>query len=83
MTQAALDFSRPLITRSFKPGSQSFRILEYLRAGNTLTPLDAFHRFGTLALHSRCSELREAGWPVVCELIEVGGKTVGKYSLGN
>lgn len=80
MTQSALDFS-PIITRSFRPGSQCFGILQHLRAGNTLTPLDAFRLFNTLALHSRCSELREAGWPVNCQLVAVNGKTVGRYSL--
>jgi hypothetical protein len=71
-----LDF-RPLRTRAFKPGSQSFRILEWLRSGKTITPFEALQRFGTLALHSRIAELREAGWDVKCKLVDGHGE----YSL--
>lgn len=72
---------RPLRTRAFKPDSQCFRILEHLRSGKTLTPFEAMQRFGTLALHSRIAELREAGWTVKCHLVTVGEKQVGRYSL--
>ena len=61
--------------------SQCTQILEHLKAGNTLTPNEAYLRFGTLALHSRVAELRERGYAVTCRLIEVGdGKRVGLYS---
>lgn len=46
----------------------------------TLTPHEAFTLYGTLALHSRISELRERGFPISCKLIETpGGKHVGCY----
>ncbi len=61
--------------------SQADAILDYLEHGNTLTPLEAFTMFGTLALHSRCAELRERGHMIECELVRVGRKTVGRYSL--
>ncbi len=61
--------------------SQCSAILAHLEAGNSLTPLEAFERFGTLALHSRAAELRSQGYPVECELVKVGDKTVGRYSL--
>jgi hypothetical protein len=38
--------------------SQNSAILEYLKAGHTLTSLEAWARFGCSALHSRCSDLR-------------------------
>lgn len=63
--------------------SQSDSILAYLQAGNTLTPLEALHRFGTLALHSRAAELREQGHLIHCELVTVNGKQVGRYSIQN
>ena len=79
--QAVLDL-RPLRTKAFKPGGQCFRILEHLRAGNTLTPFEALDKFGSLCLHSRMAEIRDAGWPVRCELVSTPqGKTVGRYSL--
>ena len=62
--------------------SQNSLILEYLQAGNTLTPAEAYARFGTLAMHSRAAELRERGYAVECELVETpSGKHVGRYSL--
>ncbi len=72
---------RKLITRAFKPGGQCFQILEYLKAGNTITPFEALQKFGTLALHSRIAELRDAGWPVKTKLVRMGDKEVGEYSL--
>ena len=61
--------------------SQSAQIQAWLEAGHSLTPAEAFSRFGSLALHSRCSELRQRGIPVVCDLVRIGGKTVGRYRL--
>ena len=61
--------------------SQTANIWNYLNDGGTLTPLEAFEKFGTLALHSRVSELRERGHNVECEMIEVAGKRVGRYRL--
>ena len=39
--------------------TQCAAILAHLEAGNTITPLEAYALCGTLALHSRISELRE------------------------
>ena len=62
--------------------SQCDYILAYLRSGNTLTPAEAYERFGSLALHSRVAELRERGHEIECELVEVpSGKHVGRYRL--
>ena len=62
--------------------SQCASILRHLERGETLTPLQAFNLYGTLALHSRIAELRERGHLIDCDLIEVSdGKHVGCYSL--
>ena len=61
--------------------SQSANIWAHLEAGGTLTPLEAFQKFGTLALHSRIRELRERGHDIETEMITVGNKRVGKYSM--
>lgn len=62
--------------------SQAESILQWLERGNTLTPAQAYEKFGTLALHSRMAELRGRGHLICCELVRVNsGKTVGKYSL--
>lgn len=61
--------------------SQNAEILAYLRAGNSLTPADAYSLFGTLALHSRIAELRR-NHQIECEIIRTpSGKHVGRYSL--
>lgn len=60
--------------------SQEDRILEWLKRGNTLTPLQAYDLFGTLALHSRAASLRDRGEPIVCDKIKTPeGKRVGLY----
>lgn len=62
--------------------SQCGEILTWLEAGNTLTPAEAYQRFGTLACHSRIAELRARGNVIDCELVRVpSGKTVGRYSM--
>jgi hypothetical protein len=44
--------------------SQRDQILEYLKDGHELTPLDALVRFRTLRLSGRILELRQAGYDI-------------------
>lgn len=61
--------------------TQCQTILAHLEAGNTITPAEAYELCGTLALHSRISELRHTH-DIHCELVTVAsGKRVGRYSL--
>ena len=61
--------------------TQCESILECLQSGRTLTPLEMYSLCGSLAGHSRISELRERGYDIECEMIEVSGKRVGRYSM--
>ena len=62
--------------------SQCEAILAHLRSGHTITPAEAYGLCGTLACHSRISELRERGHDIRCDLIPVpSGKHVGCYRL--
>jgi len=61
--------------------SQEKRILEALRAGDKLTPLDALDRFGCFRLGARIHDLRRKGWPIESEIVERGGKRVAVYWL--
>jgi hypothetical protein len=61
--------------------SQCANIWCYLKDGNTITPKEAYEKFGTLALHSRIAELRERGHEIHTEMITVNGKQVGRYSM--
>lgn len=62
--------------------TQCDAILSHLQAGNTITPAQAYKLCGTLALHSRISELRADFHDIHCELVPTpSGKHVGRYSL--
>lgn len=57
-------------------------VLEYLKSGKTLTPLDALNSFGCFRLSARIYELKDKGWPIQCERKELdNGKRVGHYSM--
>ena len=65
--------------------TQREQILDWLSQGHTLTPVEALHRFGCLALSQRCGELKRLGHPIQAELIAVkstrGVKHVARYSM--
>lgn len=61
--------------------SQNEAILEYLRAGNTITPAEAYSLCGSLALHSRIAELRAGGYRIDGEIRTGNGKRWGEYWL--
>ena len=63
---------------------QNEMILQYLKTGKTLTPIEALDMFGCFRLASRVYDLKQAGWPVTCDKRDVGnGKVVGHYTLVN
>ena len=61
--------------------SQTDAILQHLEAGNTITPAEAYARFGTLALHSRIAEIRERNYAVQKIMRHDNGKHFGEYFL--
>ena len=62
--------------------SQCSAILAHLETGATITPAQAYELCGTLALHSRISELRSQFYDIHCQIIRTpSGKNVGCYSL--
>ena len=61
--------------------SQSAEILAYLQTGNSLTPLQAFRKFGCLRLAARILEIKAAGNLIVTERLRAGGKSVARYWL--
>ena len=63
-------------------GPQHRAILNYLRAGNSLTVGEALEKLGIYALSQRCGDLRKMGYPIKSELIKTeSGKHISKYSL--
>lgn len=65
-----------------KTESQTLAIQRWLARGHSLTPLEALQRFNCLRLGARCWDLKQAGWPVISKLVEVGkGRRVAEYSF--
>jgi len=61
--------------------TQAQQIYEYLKAGNTLTPLEALQKFGCLRLAARIADLRKQGHIIWTNTITVNNKTFAAYKL--
>lgn len=62
--------------------AQKVSILEYLKKGFWITPLEALTMFGCLRLGARIYDLRKEGNEIISEpYITPQGKRVAKYSM--
>ncbi len=61
--------------------SQKTQILNYLKRGRAITPLEALRKFGCFRLGARVWELRRAGHNIVKGWDEDGRKRWAKYHL--
>ena len=61
--------------------TQNQRILEYLKSGKKLTPLEALNKFGCLRLSARIFNLKEQGNAILTKYVTRKGKTFAEYSL--
>jgi hypothetical protein len=65
--------------------SKNLQILARLKQGRALTPQEALREVGCFRLGARIHELKEQGWPIQRELVEVEGHhghaRVARYSL--
>lgn len=62
--------------------SQNAKIAEYLKQGNSITPLDALNLFGCLRLGARIADLKERGLNIETEMVVTpNGKRVASYKL--
>ena len=62
--------------------AQNLQVLNYLKTGKILTPMEALDMFGCFRLAARIYELKDKGWPIHCERKTTdSGKIVGHYSL--
>lgn len=60
--------------------SQTNQILEYMRAGNSITPLDALRLFGCMRLGARIYDLKQRGYVINTSIVK--DKDTGKrYAL--
>ena len=63
-----------------KPASVRGRILGAHLRGEELTQQDSLHRFADLRLAANENELRNGGWPIKTEMIEVDTRDAGRRS---
>lgn len=63
--------------------SQTDQILNYLQAGNVLTPLEALRKFNCLRLGARIYDLRQQGYVINSLMIkdDKSEKRYARYSL--
>lgn len=61
--------------------NQRAAILESLKTGRPLTPLDALHDFGCFRLGARIHELKREGYKINTSMVNVGGATVAEYRM--
>lgn len=62
--------------------SQATKILEWMKAGHAITPMEALERFGTMRLGARIADIKKKGWTVYSEFVTTpGGKRVKSYHL--
>lgn len=61
--------------------SQEQQILEHLKAGHALTPIEALQQFGCFRLGARIHDLKQRGYAIDCEKVEQGGKRFARYSM--
>lgn len=63
-------------------GTQKANVRAWLLNGNTITPLEALNKFGSLRLSAIIFKLREEDLPIITEKIQVSPrKRVAQYSL--
>lgn len=60
-------------------GTQTAEILEHLKQGHSLTPLEALNKFGCFRLGARIWDIKHLGWDVKTRNKKVGKKHVAEY----
>lgn len=61
--------------------TQNESILQHLRNGKPLNPLQALNNFGCFRLASRIKNLRDKGHHIESKRVTVGGKTFAQYRI--
>ena len=61
--------------------SHSYEVITRLKAGRTLTAIEALREFGCFRLAARVCDLRDAGWKIETREIKKGGKRYAEYYI--
>jgi hypothetical protein len=63
---------------------QASRILEFLKAGNRITPIESLNLFGCFRLGARIWDLKKRGYQIEREMVKLNnGKRVAEYKLAS
>ena len=60
---------------------QTEKILQWLKLGHSITPIDALKMFGCFRLSGRIHELKSKGYDIKTNMIEMQDKKFAEYSL--
>ena len=62
--------------------SQNAMILNFLKSGGSLTPIEALQKFQCFRLAARMNDLRNKGYVIETEILkDVNGKSYASYSI--
>ena len=62
--------------------SQADKLLTHFKQGKPITIMESFNKFGITSLHRRLSDLKERGYEIRAEWIDLqSGKKVKRYWL--
>jgi hypothetical protein len=61
--------------------TQCEQILDHLKRGKTITPIDALNSYGVFRLAARVNQLRGQGWDILTIRRQNGEKFYAEYQL--
>lgn len=61
--------------------NQADAILEHLKRGDAITPIDALNLYGCFRLAARIDDLRKSGHFIETEIIKKDGKKYARYYI--
>lgn len=71
------------ILSDMQEGTQCYLVLKHILEHGSITPAEAYRKYGILALHSRISDLRNTYLiPIDTKIKTKKGKHWGVYSIG-
>jgi len=67
--------------KTFRTGTQCANILDYLQEGNSLTAMECLQKGWGMNLKSRIHDLREAGYKIKSEKVNIPNGYIARYSI--
>lgn len=61
--------------------TQAEQILQYLKQGNRITPVDALQKFGCFRLGARIWDLKKQGYNIQTHFVTKNNKTYAEYYM--